>query len=134
MTIQHFTEINESHAATGFGGRTDLPSFHIFRLEDTYPDTRKIMMPYRMGFYQVVFLQNSADAVLQMNDETLHDLNNHISFASPRHVLAWMRGKAQQVYIVYFKREFLVHLNAAVEDTFPYFRITDSTFAVKSRE
>lgn len=36
MSIQVYGEINESHAATGFTGRTDLPAFHIFTVEEIY--------------------------------------------------------------------------------------------------
>ena len=41
------------------------PNFPIFRVEDTYSDIRQGMMPYRFGFYRVVFLQNSANAMLK---------------------------------------------------------------------
>jgi AraC family transcriptional activator of pobA len=46
MSIQFFDDINDSHAATGYRGRTDLPDFHAFTVEDTDPDTRRVMPPY----------------------------------------------------------------------------------------
>lgn len=66
MEILTFDDINASHAATGYHGRTNLPGFHIFSVEDTYPSTRQFMPPYTLNFYQVVLLE-PADAVLSMN-------------------------------------------------------------------
>lgn len=125
MHIQVFNDINESHAATGYKGRTDLPAFHVFNVEDTYPDTRKVMPPYRLGFYQVVLLEHSDDALLKHNAETIRTLSDSLTFASPEHVLAWVRGEAQRGFIVYFKEEFLAHYPTLVQDTFPFFRLTE---------
>jgi AraC family transcriptional regulator, transcriptional activator of pobA len=125
MSIQTFHEINDSHAATGYDGCTDIPTFHIFTIEDTYPSTRQVMPPYRFRFYQIVFLENSPDARLSMNTTAVDDLSDSLTFASPDHVLAWMRGEAQQGFIVYFKEEFLKHHPMRIEDGFPYFRLTE---------
>jgi AraC-like DNA-binding protein len=125
MSILFFDDINASHAATGYRGWTDLPDFHVFTVEDTYPDTRQVMPPYRFGFYQMVLLENSGDAALNMNAEPVGDLSDTLTFASPEHVLAWIRGEAQRGYILYFKDAFLAHYPAAVQDEFPFFRLTD---------
>ncbi|MEL6150667.1 MAG: hypothetical protein AAFR56_13655, partial [Chloroflexota bacterium] len=67
MQIQTYNDINESHAATGYHGRTDLPGFHIFPMADTYPSTRQVMPPYRFNFYQIVLFEHAPDATLSMN-------------------------------------------------------------------
>lgn len=126
MKIQHFDDINQSHAATGYRGRTDLPIFHIFTIEDTYPDTCPVMLPYTFNFYQVVLLENSADAALSMNTQPVGELTDTLTFASPDHVLSWIRGEAQRGFILYFKEEFLVHHPARVEIEFPFFRLNES--------
>jgi AraC-like DNA-binding protein len=125
MRIQVFNDINDSHAATGYTGRTDLPSFHIFTLEDTYPETRTVMPPYTFAFYQVVLLEHSDDAVLNINAEAIAPLSDSVTFASPAHVLAWVRGTAQRGFILYFKDEFLAHYPVPISDEFPYFRLTE---------
>lgn len=125
MHIQIFDDINESHRATGYHGRTDLSAFHIFTLEDTYPTTRTVMPPYRFNFYQVVLFEHADDAILNMNAEAVANLNDSLTFASPEHVLAWVRGGAQRGFILYFKEEFLAHYPTSVQDTFPFFRLTD---------
>jgi len=125
MNIQVFSNINDSHAATGYKGRTSLPVFHIFTIEDTYPDTRSVMPPYRFDFYQVVLLENSSDAILEVNAEGVANLSDSLTFASPQHVLAWVRGAAQRGFILYFKEEFLSHHPTPVLDEFPYFRLTE---------
>ncbi|MBK8024345.1 MAG: helix-turn-helix transcriptional regulator [Chloroflexi bacterium] len=125
MEILTFDDINASHAATGYHGRTDLPAFHIFSVEDTYPSTRPFMPPYTLNFYQVVLLEDSADAVLSMNADAIHDPSDTVTFASPQHVLAWVRGQAQKGVIVYFKPEFLIHHPLPIPDDFPFFRPTE---------
>lgn len=125
MHIQFFDDINESHIATGYGGRTDLSAFHIFSIADMYPHTRRIMPPYRFNFYQIVLLENSDDAMLNMNTQTLAQLSNMLLFASPDHILSWVRGEAQQGFILYFKDEFLAHYPRLVKDEFPYFRMDE---------
>ncbi|MEM8534555.1 MAG: helix-turn-helix domain-containing protein [Chloroflexota bacterium] len=125
MSIQVFNDINESHMATGYTGRTDLPAFHIFSLEDTYPSTRQVMPPYRFNFYQVVLFEQSDDAELHVNTNVIRDLSDTLSFASPAHVLAWIRGAAQRGYIVYFKDSFLEHYPVPVLEVFPFFRMTE---------
>jgi AraC-like DNA-binding protein len=123
MGITVLTDINESHAATGYTGRTDLPAFHVFTVEETYPSTRQVMPPYRLDFYQVVLLENSADATLSINTEAVDGLSDTLSFASLEHVLAWVRGAAQRGFIVYFKPEFLIH--QVIAEEFPFFRLTE---------
>jgi AraC-like DNA-binding protein len=125
MNIQVFNEINDSHAATGYEGRTDLPAFHVYTIEDTYPQTRKVMPPYRFGFYQIVLLENSGDARLNMNAEEIADLSDNLAFASSQHILAWVRGEAQRGFILYFKAEFLPPYLGEVQDEFPFFRLTE---------
>jgi AraC family transcriptional regulator, transcriptional activator of pobA len=132
MSVQIFTDINASHAATGYAGRTDLPGFHIFTVEDTYPSTRQVMPPYSFRFYQVVLLENSGDASLNMNEKRMDDLSDSLSFASPDHVLAWTRGAEQHGYILYFKPDFLAHHPRLIEDEFPFFRLTEINFVYVS--
>lgn len=112
--IPHFDDINRSHEATGFSGRTDLPDFHVFTLEETYPSTRKVMPPYTLRFYCIVLLEkNSHDAVIELNTERMQGPSNTVSFQSPGHVSAWVRGEAQRGFILYFQPEFLIHGSVA---------------------
>src|SRR6476620_4576469 len=92
--ILHFAEINEAHAAMGFAGRTDLPEVHVFDLAETYPSTRRVMPPYTFRFYCVTLLENSDDATLTINEQRLAGPSDTVSFQSPGHVVAWVRGAA----------------------------------------
>lgn len=125
MTIALYDDINASHAATGYVGRTDLDDFHIFRVADTYPTTQRVMPPYRYDFYQVVLFENADDATLEINTEVLPDLSDKLVVASPDHVLTWVRGVAQQGYILFFKPDFLAHYPRPVRDEFPFFRLNE---------
>lgn len=125
MEILVFDDINESHAATGYHGRTDLSTFHVFTVEDTYPSTRRMMPPYTLRFYQIVMLENSYDARLDMNTAAVNDLDHVVTFASPLHVLSWVRGEAQRGFILYFKEEFLRQQPISVVDEFPFFQLME---------
>jgi AraC family transcriptional regulator, transcriptional activator of pobA len=48
--VLHFDDINSSHEFIGFTGRTDIPGFHVYTIEETYPFTRQVMPPYTFRF------------------------------------------------------------------------------------
>jgi AraC family transcriptional activator of pobA len=124
--ILHFNDINQSHEETGFTGRTDIPDFHTFTLEETYPSTRMAMPPYTLRFYCIMLLEeHSDDAVIELNTRRLSGPSNTISFQSPGHTSAWVRGEAQRGFIVYFQSEFLSHYSTSLFDDFPFFRQTE---------
>jgi AraC family transcriptional regulator, transcriptional activator of pobA len=120
--ILHFDDINASHAAMGFSGRTDLPDFHIYTIEETYPSTRQMMPPYTLRFYCLVLMENSDDAVLELNAERLTELSDTISFQAPNHVSAWVRGEKQRGFILYFQPEFMNHLPTPLNKEFGFFQ------------
>lgn len=124
--ILHFDDINECHAAMGFEGRTDLPAFHIYTLEETYPTTRRIMPPYTFRFYCITLFEKAGDARLEINAELRGPLTDSIAFQSPGHVVAWVRAENQQGFIIYFQPEFLAYLPVPLLDEFPFFKPTES--------
>lgn len=133
--ILHFDDINSSHEAMGFTGHTDLPDFHVYTLEETYPSTRKVMPPYTFRFYCIVLLEdNSQDATLEINTKRLNELNSTISFQSPGHVSSWVRGEAQRGFILYFQPEFLSHHSLPLLENFPFFRPTQNNILPVTQE
>jgi AraC family transcriptional regulator, transcriptional activator of pobA len=125
MTIQEFASIAALHTATGYGQHGgDLPDFDIFPVETTYPATRTVMPPYRLNAYQVVLLEQSADARLHINTEPVGDPSDTLTFASPSHVLTWQRGAAQRGYVALFASSFLEPLVAPLEVEFRFFSIS----------
>lgn len=106
--IKVFSEINDCHAAMGFAGRTDLPGFHVYTMEETYPSTRAYMPPYALRFYSIVLLENSADALLDLNARTIPvAADGVLSFQAPGQTASWVRGAAQRGFILYFQPDFL---------------------------
>lgn len=121
--ILRFESINHSHEVMGFVGRTDLPDFHVFTLEETYPSTRKVMPPYTFRFYCLMLLEeNAQDAMIELNTQRVDGPSNTISFQSPGHVSAWIRGQAQRGFLLYFQPEFLSHHPLPMMEEFPFFR------------
>src|SRR5262245_8262164 len=119
-SIPVYREINECNEAAGFGGRTDLPEFYIFTMEETYPETRRAMPPYRRGFHQITFLENSADAIVRLEAEAFTGNGNLLFFASPQQVLSWVRGERQRGFIIYFKAEFIGDHQRPLEESFRF--------------
>ena len=133
--ILHFDDINASHEAMGFTGRTNLPDFHIYTLEETYPSTRKMMPPYTFRFYCIVLLEeDSHDAVIDINTRYFRGPSNTISFQSPGHVSSWIRGEAQRGFILYFQPEFLNHHSTPLLEDFPFFRSTQNNIIPLTHE
>jgi len=126
--LLHFDKINQCHAAMGFSGRTDLPDFHIFTLAETYPSTRQVMPPYTLRFYAIVLLENSHDAILDLNTQRQTGPSELLSFQAPGHVSAWVRGAAQQGFVLYFQPEFLSHHGRPLPEEFPFLRINAVNF------
>ena len=121
--LPHFEDINAHHEATGYAGRTDLPGFHVFTLEDTYPSTRRVMPPHTTGFYTLMLLEDSADAVVEVNTERFEGRTAALFFGSPGRVNAWVRGAMQRGFVVYLAPWFVEH-PGALEDVFGFFRLT----------
>ncbi len=81
------------------------------------------MPPYTFRFYCLMLLEeNSHDAMIELNTARLDGPSNTISFQSPGHVSAWVRGEAQQGFLLYFQPEFLSHHTIPLMEEFPFFR------------
>jgi AraC-like DNA-binding protein len=122
-SIPLYREINECHEATGFPIRSDLPEFHVFTFEETYPCTRQAMPPYRRGFYQVTLLETMAAASMNFENEMLSGAENVLVFSPPEQVLSWICGGSEQGYMLYFKSELLSGHGRTMEEMFPFFDI-----------
>ena len=126
--IRHFEEINESHEATGYKYRTDLPGFHIFTMQSTYPETTIIMPPYTKGFYQVSLIENSSDVTVEMDTQTFRHSEKALFFQAPNQVLSWVRGKKQNGYIIYFKEEFVLPYTKTLRADFTLFNFLEVSY------
>lgn len=122
MEIERIDGINPSHEAHGYRGRTDLDGFHIFPLEATYPETRDVAEPHRLGFYTVAFFTRSDDARLTVDTETMLGLSDTVAFSTPSSVVSWTRGADQAGYIVHFTARFVGAFLDDPAEVFPYFR------------
>lgn len=109
----------------GFAGRTDLPEFHAYTIEETYPSTRRAMPPYSFRFYCLTYFEEGAGATLELDDRRLDGPSGLVAFQAPGDVAAWVRGPVQRGAIVYFQPEFLAHHPVPLLDEFPFFRPTE---------
>jgi AraC family transcriptional regulator, transcriptional activator of pobA len=121
VSIPLYREINECHAATGFPLHSDLPEFHVFTLEETYPATRQAMPPYRRGFYQITYLEAMGEATMSFENEVLAGTENALIFSPPEHVLSWVCGGTERGFMLYFKPELCAEQGKSIEETFPFF-------------
>lgn len=132
--ILHFDDINQCHAFMGFTGRTDLPDFHVYTIEETYPSTRKMMPPYTFRFYCITLHEDTQDGHLEINTHRFGKRNDSVAFQPPGHVSAWVRGEAERGFILYFQPEFLSHYPRALAEEFPFFRLTEISMLPLSLE
>jgi AraC-like DNA-binding protein len=124
--IPLFREINECHAATGFSLRTDLPGFHVFTLDETYPCTRQAVPPFRRGFHAITFFESMSDGSVRLESRTLAGAESVLLFSAPEQLLSWVCGaRRERGYMLYFKSELLAADDAALEQEFPFFQLAD---------
>lgn len=132
--IIHFDDINQCHEAMGFTGRTDQADFHVFTIEETYPSTCKAMPPYTLRFYCITLLENSHDAILEINARQIEERSDTLAFQPPGHVSSWVRGEAQRGFILYFQPEFLDHYPISLDADFPFFSLNEMNVLPLSSE
>ena len=121
VSIPLYREINECHEATGFPLRSDLPEFHVFTLEETYPCPRQAMPPFRRVFYQLTYLETMGGATMNFESEALAGTENVLIFSPPEQVLSWVCGGTEQGFMLYFKGELFANLGQGIEETIPFF-------------
>jgi AraC family transcriptional regulator, transcriptional activator of pobA len=126
LSIPLFREINECHEATGFPLRTDLPGFHVFTMDETYPATRQAMPPFRRGFYQITYFESMSDATVRLESRTLAGAKGVLLFSAPEQLLSWVCGaQRERGFMLYVKPEVLAADAHALEEEFPFFRLSD---------
>ncbi|MBC8164954.1 MAG: helix-turn-helix domain-containing protein [Bryobacteraceae bacterium] len=120
--IPFFAEINDSHAAAGFPGRTDLPFFHVFTLDNNCDSVRLTMPPHRRGFYQIALLEQTPGVSVEVDANSFEAASDLLVFVAPQNVLSWVRHKTQRGFVAYFKPEFVEQSGTPLTTTFPFLR------------
>lgn len=123
-SIPLYREINECHEATGFPLHTDLPEFHVFGIEETYPCARSAMPPFRRGFYQLTLLESMEGAEINFEEASVAGAENVLVFSPPEQLMSWVCGGSEKGFILYFKAELLTGLGRSIEELFPFFELT----------
>jgi AraC family transcriptional regulator, transcriptional activator of pobA len=119
--IPIYGEINECHEVTGFPVRSDMPDFHVFTLEETYPCPRMAMPPFRRGFYQVTYLDSTGGATMNFENEVLQETGSALIFSPPEQVMSWVCGGNERGFMLYFKPELWPDGGKSLEEAFPFF-------------
>lgn len=128
-SIPVFREINDFLAAAGFRQRTRNPHFFAIRLEDTYPDVRAVMPPFRKEFFLVALATNQGGSSEFLLDEHLvKNLNTYLVFQSPGHVLSWRRDEGLRGYLLYFREDCFSFFRNSVLEEFPFFGLLHTNF------
>ncbi len=119
QAIPVYREINEWHEALELPVRSDLPDFHLFTLEDTYPVKLQAVPPHRRGFFLLTHLASSGGGTIQLEDVVLTGVGNTLVFSPPEQVLSWTRGCLERGYVLCLKPSLFCEEDPAVE--FPFF-------------
>lgn len=83
------------------------------------------MPPHDIVLYRIMLIENSDDAVVEIDGERYRDHRASLFFGAPGHISAWVRGQAQRGYVVYLAEEFLSHHPRALLEEFSFFRPTE---------
>lgn len=126
--IPLYRDINEFLAAAGFRQRASNPNFLALRLEDTYPDVRARMPPFRKEFFLLAMGVNPGDSAFQLDDQPLQGVPQYLAFQSPGHVLAWQRAEGLRGYLLYFRDDLFGFFRKDLLEEFPFFDLTHRNF------
>lgn len=126
--IPFYREINEFLEGIGSIHRTKDPNFFCLRMEDTYPDTRNVMPPFKKGFYFVSFVTNAGNTAIQYDQSSESQLDSFLVCQSPGHIYSWHRDSKVKGYLIYFKRELFNFFRPDFEKEFPFFNVLHTNF------
>ncbi len=126
--IPLYPEINDFLAAAGFRQRAGNPNLIIIRLEDTYPDVRPVMPPFRKGFFLLAMAQNDGGSEFRLDDQHVRSPKTYLVFQSPGHILSWRREEGLSGYLVYFKEGCFSFFRQELMSEFPFFGLLHTNF------
>lgn len=126
--IPLYKEINDFLEGIHSRHRTTNPLFFCLRMEDTYPDTRDVMPPFRKDFYFVSFISNAGSTAIHYDNNNESKLDSFLVFQSPGHIYSWHRDKKVNGYLIYFKKECLSFFRPEIEKEFPFFNVLQTNF------
>lgn len=128
ITIPFFKEINDFLEGIHSVHRTSNPQFYCLRMEDTYPDTRDVMPPFKKDFYFISFVTNAGKTAIQYDHNNESELDSFLVFQSPGHIYSWHRDKRVKGYLIYFKKECFSFFRPDFEKEFPFFNVMQTNF------
>ncbi len=127
-TIPLFREINDFLEGIHSAHRTRNPLFFCLRMEDTYPDTRNVMPPFKKDFYFVSCVTNAGKTTITYDQSNESSLNSFLVCQSPGHIYSWHRDRQVRGYLIYFKRELLSFFRPELDTEFPFFDVLHTNF------
>lgn len=119
--LPYFAELNDFYAGVGFGQRTSTPDFYVFRIEETYPDVRQFMEPFRKSFYHLALIYHTQGLRFELNASTFEPQQNILLCHSPDHIHSWQRNEHMGGFVVNFKESFLAEGPASLREELPFF-------------
>lgn len=126
--IPLYKEINEFLGGINSRHRTANPLLFCLRMEDTYPDTRDVMPPFRKGFYFISLISNAGNTSIHFDSSDESKLDSFLVFQSPGHIYSWHRDKKVNGYLIYFKKECFSFFRPEIEKEFPFFNVLQTNF------
>jgi len=128
INIPFYKEINDFLEGIHSIHRTNNPQFYCLRMEDTYPDTRDVMPPFKKDFYFISFVTNAGKTAIQYDHNSESELDSFLVFQSPGHIYSWHRDKKVKGYLIYFKRDCFSFFRPDFENEFPFFNVLQTNF------
>ncbi len=126
--IPLYKEINDFLAGINSEHRTPNSTFYCLRIEDTYPQTKDVMPPFKKDFYFVSFITNAGKTAIQYDNNSESQLDSFLVFQSPGHIYSWHRDKKVKGFLIYFKKECFSFFRPDFEKEFPFFNVLHTNF------
>ncbi len=127
-TIPLFREINDFLEGIQSAHRTPNPQFFCLRMEDTYPNTRDVMPPFKKDFYFISFVTNAGNTAITYDRHNETNLNSFLVCQSPGHIYSWHRDTQVRGYLIYFKKDLFSFFRPDLETEFPFFNVLQTNF------
>ncbi|GMN05056.1 helix-turn-helix transcriptional regulator [Croceitalea sp. MTPC5] len=119
--ILHFKEMNDLYKHIDVPVQTTNPNLHIYRFSDFTENSIKSIQPHTKDFYQVSFIRRFGNSTLNINQQTVNEVNSVLYFISPNHIYSWVRDQQIDGYILNFKQDYLSLKPEAFQRQFLFF-------------
>ena len=127
-TIPFYEDINDFFKSMQTDNRTKNPNFYCLKMKKDEGTAPNYKPPFRKGFYFIGLVTNAGKTEITYDNTNVTDLNSFLVFQSPNLLYSFLRDKAANGYLIYFKPECFSFFKPEFEKEFPFFNVLQTNF------